>query len=117
MKNVWSHGIDSVLSVGRDLGSVGVRNWALERGAALMALEQLSAMKVAVLGGDVYAVKGADVESNYDNWYCNRGGDEADDEFVDRSIAKARSYIANYRADAGGVLFARVPRVVFSTDA
>ncbi|MEW9899031.1 Imm40 family immunity protein [Chitinivorax sp. PXF-14] len=112
MENIWSSEIDSILSVGRTLDSVGVRNWALEREAALAALEQLSAIKVAVLGGDVYAVNGANVESNYDNWYCNRDGGEADADFVERSIAKARSYITNYRANAGSVLFAIVPSVV-----
>ncbi|MBV8619169.1 MAG: hypothetical protein JOY84_09930 [Curvibacter sp.] len=112
MEHIWSSEIDTVLSVGRTLDSVGVRNWALEKGAALAALEQLSTMKVAVLGGDVYAVSGANVESNYDNWYCNRDSDETEADFIERSITKAKSYIANYQANAGSVLFAIVPSVV-----
>jgi hypothetical protein len=111
MEHIWSGEIDSILSVGRTLNSVGVRNWALDRDAALAALEQLSAMQVAVLGGDVYAVSGVNVESNYDNWYCNRDGGEAEIDFIERSIAKARDYIANYQASAGSVLFAIVPSV------
>ncbi|MGH8601616.1 MAG: Imm40 family immunity protein [Gammaproteobacteria bacterium] len=111
MEHIWSSEVDSILGVGRFLESVGVRNWALEREAALAALEQLTAAGVAVLGGDVYAVSGANVESNYDSWYCNRDSGEAEADFVERSIAKAKSYIANYRATAGSVLFAIVPNV------
>lgn len=112
MENIWSCEIDPILSVGRILDDVGVHNWALKREAALVALEQLSAMKVAVLGGDVYVVSDASVEPNYDNWYCNRGSGEADSDFVKRSIAEARSYIANYQANTESILFAIVPSVV-----
>ena len=112
MEYIWSSEIDSILSVGRSLESVGVRNWALDRESALTALEQLSAMEVAVLGGDVYEVSNTNAESNYDNWYCNRDSGEAEAVFVERSITKARNYIANYQAKAGSVLFAIVPSVV-----
>lgn len=111
MEHIWSSEIDSILSIGRSLESVGVRNWALEREAALAVLEQLCVMRVAVLGGDVYAISGANVESNYDNWYCDRDNGESETDFVERSIAKARSYVANYQAPAGSVLFAIVPSV------
>ncbi|MFC5473993.1 Imm40 family immunity protein [Paraherbaspirillum soli] len=103
--------IDSILSVGRSLENIGVRNWALEQEAALAALDQLSAIGVAVLGGDVYAVSGSNVESNYDNWYCNRESNETEIDFIKRSVAKAKSYIANYQITAGSVLFAIVPSV------
>lgn len=112
MENTWSNEVDSILSVGRSLDSVGVRNWALSRDAALTALEKLSAKRVAVIGGDVYVASGFNVESNYDNWYCNRRGDEADSAFVERSIADARNYIVNYKADSVEVLFAIVPSVI-----
>ena len=111
MEYIWSEEIDSILSVGRSLTNIGVRNWALGRQAALIGLEQLSAIGVAVLGGDVYAVSGENVESNYDNWYCNRNSGEADADFVERSITKARNYITDYQAATGNVLFAIVPSV------
>ncbi len=112
MEHIWSSEIDSILSVGRTLNSVGVRNWALDKDVALAALEQLRTMQVAVLGGDVYTVSGASLESNYDNWYCNRNSGEADVDFVERSISKARSYITSYQANLGNVFFAIVPSVV-----
>jgi hypothetical protein len=110
---VWSKEIDAVLSVGRPLDDIGVRNWALEREAALAALEQLSAMEVAVLGGDVLAVTHDNVRHNDDNWYCDRASSELDADFVERSISKARNYITHYRATGGGsVLFAIVPKAL-----
>lgn len=111
MKCVWSEDVDAVLSVGRTLKSIGVRNWALDRQAALAALERLATLQVAVLGGDVYAVRGESVESNYDSWYCTRDSGEGKAAFVVRSIAKAKSYIANYKAATGSVLFAMVPNI------
>jgi hypothetical protein len=108
MEYVWSKEIDSVLSVGRHLENIGVRNWALGRDAALTALEQLRTLGVPVLGGDVYTVRGDDVELSYDSWYCNQDG-KADREFVEQSIAKASNYIGNYRSTSGEVLFAIVP--------
>jgi hypothetical protein len=112
MEMIWSIDIDSILNIGCSLEGVGVRNWALERDAALVALEQLAALGVAVLGGDVYAVSGANAESNYDSWYCDREGGELEAAFVERSIAKARNYIANYHAPPRSVLFAIVPNTV-----
>jgi hypothetical protein len=111
MKIIWSSEVDSILNAGRSLESVGVRNWALERDAALSALDKLSAIGVAALGGDVYVVNGQGIEANYDNWYCNRDVGENEVDFVVRSITKAKSYIENYQTPAAGVLFAIVPSV------
>lgn len=109
MEQIWSSEIDLILSVGRNLESAGVRNWALERGDALSALQQLSIIGVAVLGGDTYSVAGPVVQPNYDSWYCNRDRGEPNADFVERSIAKAMDYIGKYQAPVGGVLFAIVP--------
>lgn len=68
-------------------------------------------MGVAVLGGDVYAVKNDIIESNYDNWYCNLDAAESDSDFVGRSITVAWNYITNYHASEGVVLFAIVPKI------
>ena len=116
MNNIWSAEIDSVLNVGRNLEIVGVRNWALDRESALKALRQFSVMKIAVLGGDVYTVRDTRLESTYDNWYCNARAGERGAEYVARSIATAKQYIANYPANAGDVLFAIVPSVPVVTE-
>jgi hypothetical protein len=111
MENVWSSGVDPILSVGRSLEDVGVRNWALSREDALAALTKLTEIGIAVLGGDVYSVNGKFVESNYDNWYCNCNELESNSDFVERSIGVARNYIVNYHAPDGAVLFAMVPDI------
>lgn len=109
MAHVWSDDVDSILSVGRYLEEVGVRNWALQREEALLAVERLRAINVAVLGGDVCSVKEGRVEANYDSWHCDRDRMESDIDFVERSAENARSYIVNYKAPMGSVLFAIVP--------
>ena len=111
MKYFWSNEVDSILSVGRSLEDAGICNWALNREDALVALAKLLEIGVAVLGGDVYLVKGAFVDSNYDNWYCDQSERESDSAFVERSITMARSYIVNYRALECSVLFAIVPKI------
>lgn len=109
MRRIWSEEVDSILSVGRSLEPLGIRNWALESNAALSALESLSDLGIGVLGGDVYVVDGGRVESNYDNWYCNKERGEPSTDFVSRSIFKAKSYIVGYQRK--GVMFAFVPDI------
>jgi len=111
MEIFWSSEIDAILSIGRSLEDVGVRNWALSRKDALAALTKLTEIDTAVLGGDVYSVSGGLVEANYDNWYCNRDEHEVDLAFVNRTIAVARNYIVNYQSPEGTVLFAIVPKI------
>lgn len=111
MEKIWSNEIDAILSVGRSLTDVGVRNWALSRGEALAALAKLAEIEIAVLGGDVYSNIGRSLETNYDNWYCNRDELEPDSAYLKRSIAVAKDYITNYKAPEGSVLFAIVPKV------
>ncbi|MDP3391861.1 MAG: Imm40 family immunity protein [Methylococcaceae bacterium] len=111
MEKYWSSEADMILGVGRSLEDVGVRNWALSREAALAALIKFSEIGIAVLGGDVYSINDGVVESNYDNWYCNRDNHESNSAYVERSIAAARNYIENYRAPEGTVLFAIVPKI------
>ncbi len=49
---IWSEKIDRILSVGVWLGPEH-RNWALTRGRALNAIDQLRDANVVILGGDV----------------------------------------------------------------
>lgn len=109
MKPVWSKDVDPILSVGQPLDSVGVKNWALERRAALAALEQLSEMGVGVRGGDVYVSDGEHLRSNCDNWFCQPRRGDVPLDFVVRSIAKARSYIQHYPSTPTPSYFALVP--------
>lgn len=112
METVWSEEVDAILSVGIFLGRVGVRNWAIPHSNALAVLDRLAEIGVGVLGGDVYLEQEGAIELSYDNWYCTPEIGESDEDFVNRSISCARTYLANYRAEPPKVVFfAIVPNV------
>lgn len=94
----WSKKVESIISSGLALHYIGISNWALSKEQALDALDKFEAEKIAVLGGDVYELNDGEPESNYDNWYCDREPDEPLENYVDRSINKARTYISNYNS-------------------
>lgn len=109
MRHIWSEQVDAILAAGRSLDGAEVRNWALAREDALLALEQLREIGVVVLGGDVYVVSGDAVVPSYDNWHCDQGDGESAADFLNRSIDSARNYISSYgSADA---MFAMVPSI------
>lgn len=97
MNTIWSKESDAILKVGRSLEDVGVCNWALTKEQTLMALDRLEAEGIAVYGGDVYEMHRKCLQSNYDNWYCDREDNESKSAFISRSIAKARDYVTNYK--------------------
>lgn len=113
MENVWSREVDSILCVGSSLENSGVRNWAIGRQAALMALDRLAEIGVAVLGGDVYVSTDQGLESNYDNWYCNKNSGESESDFVTRSVKESINFIANYKMKNPEVFFSIVPSIKF----
>lgn len=96
MNCIWSTEVDSILATGRPLSDLSVRNWALDRDSAQLALDQLASLGIAVLGGDIYVPDGTSFRQNYDNWYCNRMTGESDNDFLARSISTARDYISKY---------------------
>lgn len=110
MQPTWSEEIDCILSVGRSLSQSGVKNWALACEDALVALNQLATLGVAVLGGDVYHEQDGTLELSYDNWYCDSVLGENEEDFVVRSIERARSYIKNYGGALDRAFFALVPK-------
>lgn len=93
----WSKEVEAIVSSGIALHNMGVSNWALSKAQALSALDKFEIEKISVLGGDVYELNDGEPESNCDNWYCDREPDEAFENYVARSISKARVYISNYR--------------------
>jgi hypothetical protein len=110
MGTIWSNTADAILSVGRSLADVGVRNWALTREQALAAFDQLLAAGIGVFGGDVYKEKSGNIQISYDNWYCDPDPGEQKSEFAVRSVAKAREYIIKYKTWSDeAFLFAIVP--------
>jgi len=109
---VWSERIDPVLETGVELFAQGIHNWALPEQQAMIALSHLEELHVAVLGGDVYQMDNGQLRPVSDNWYCDRMPGEPEQEFVGRSIRKARDYISGYCGRTTAVpLFAIVPKI------
>jgi hypothetical protein len=94
----WSEKVELIISCGIPLHGAGVSNWALSKEQALDALNKFEAQRISVLGGDVYKLINGEPESNYDSWYCERESNEPFEDFVSRSIKKARTYIINYNS-------------------
>jgi len=101
----FSTRIDSILGVGRFLESQGVRNWALTRSEALVALAELDAEHIAVSGGAVFAEVGGRMRSTRDAWYCDQNAGETSEAFLRRSIAEARGFITRYPEDGETPIF------------
>ncbi|MBK3475711.1 hypothetical protein JJD66_06420 [Pseudomonas sp. MF6751] len=109
MNFIWSERIDAILNCGLLLESMGVQNWALRRDDALRVINELEALDVPILGGDVYQLGDGTVEHTYDNWYCDQEPDEPGSVFLRRSLVRARNYICSYpNSDS---LFAIVPGI------
>lgn len=104
---IWGEKIDSILSSGISLENIGVKNWALERDAALRAIKELEDVGVAILGGDVFEQREGAARQTYDNWYCEQKAGESELDFLKRSCRNAEIYVSTWpKADA---LFAIVP--------
>lgn len=96
--------VRDILSRGISLEESGINNWAFDKDGALQALCDLRAEGLPVLGGDVYEKKGPKIELGFDNWYCERNQNEDENDFVERSILKAESYIKSYRPVAESIV-------------
>lgn len=101
--------INELLKEGHSLEGIGINNWAFSQEDALEILNRFEEFKVSILGGDVFELTNSIVQSNYDNWYCNRLSNETDIEFSKRSIKRAKDYITNYNvSDPSQIFFAFV---------
>jgi hypothetical protein len=105
----WNERVNEILKSGRSLANLGVRNFALSRAGSLIALSLFQAAGIAVLGGDVYLLDSNSIEATYDNWHCDQGSSESDEEFLKRSITISKDYIQSYSIP--NALFAIVPKL------
>ncbi len=100
MQVVWSEKADEILSIGSFMPD-GIQNWALTRSQAGIAIEKLLLSGIAILGGDVCTIQRGRIFPNGDGWYCDPLTGESRDDFLGRSINKAREYIRTYPAIEG----------------
>lgn len=111
METMWFPRADEILSAGEPLSDLGIRNWALTRPQALVALGELEAEDIAVLGGDVLVKSAGRMRMSDDSWSCDREPGEPFDDFVRRSVGCARAYIIRYPEGVRDpIYFALVPK-------
>ncbi|MGB8506889.1 MAG: Imm40 family immunity protein, partial [Pyrinomonadaceae bacterium] len=88
---------------------LGVNEIALQRSAALEAIETLKGSQVAIFGGDVLRVSNDRPSYTGDSWYCERQNSEALNDFLKRSWDVAEQYIRAYpQSEEGKVLYTLV---------
>ena len=77
-----------------------------------MAVNELAALGIAILGGDVWETwKGTDPQPSYDSWHADRAPEESWGAYVGRAAAHARDQIAFFdsiQPQAGRALFVLV---------
>jgi hypothetical protein len=83
-------------SHGISLASLGLRELALKRNDALLAVEILAQSRVPILGGDVYFARDSQIEPAYANWFTERLSSDTLDSYVDRSCDKTQKYISEF---------------------
>ncbi|MFT3980444.1 MAG: Imm40 family immunity protein [Ferruginibacter sp.] len=102
--------IEEILKIGKPLYEIGINNWALSKPEALNAIDQFHSLGISILGGDVYTMTNELFIPTHDNWYCDQLPQEAQIEFLNRSIVKARHYIEAYKINADDkIYFVLVP--------
>ncbi|MBE0437075.1 MAG: hypothetical protein IBX56_14885 [Methylomicrobium sp.] len=97
----WSEDVKKILEGGISLSSVGIDNWALDKNQATLAIDEFERHKIPILGGDVYEMVDGYPEANYDNWYCDRNANEELEDYVARSVGRARDYVESYSSPSG----------------
>jgi hypothetical protein len=94
---IFSEKVFLILSQGESLESIGTNNWAFPKDKVEIVLHACLEQKIGIFGGDVLFIKNRKFEYSYDSWSCEPDAQEPKDEFVLRSITRARSYIAAYK--------------------
>jgi len=78
------------------LDPLGLRDIALERSDALVAVSLLQNASCAILGGDVYFKRDSKIEIAYANWHSDPKVGENHEEFVQRSCLETENYIKRF---------------------
>jgi hypothetical protein len=81
---------------GIPLRELGIRDIALELDDALRAIDFLRKSSVPILGGDVYLLRGNNVELAYSNWHSDPKPGEDHARYLDRSWTTTEEYIKGF---------------------
>lgn len=72
------------------------KEFALNLGDALIALQLLKELNIAVLGGDVYFRNRDSIEPGYANWHTDRIHGESDFDYCQRTWAETEQYLTKF---------------------
>lgn len=81
---------------------IGINEIVWKEKDAIKVVDFLITKGYAILGGDVYSIKGDDIELTYDSWYINKSTNQS---FLEDSRKKAFEYISEYVGKNGGNYF------------
>ncbi|MGP1458318.1 MAG: Imm40 family immunity protein [Treponema sp.] len=73
-----------------------------------VVIKQYEALKIPILGGDVYIKENGIYTPTYDNWHVDKVQNEQENAYLKRSIAHVTQYIKNYKYKKSAV-FVFVP--------
>ena len=95
---IWNTQIDALFqATGVPLFNIDINNWAFKKSDALIIINDLLLSKIPILGGDVFVKCENKIYHSYDSWYFNRITDVSFDEYLQKSIETARSFVLNYK--------------------
>ena len=89
--------IKQILSEGFCLQKYGINNWALTENQALLAIEKIKELNIAILGGDACFRSNGIFQLNYDNWYVEKKLSESKKDYSYRSATETIQYIKEYK--------------------
>ena len=94
---------------GVSLQELGIRDIALDRDDALLAVQFLQKAAIPILGGDVYLRRGNGIELAYADWHSDPKPGEELESYLSRSSSTAQDYVKNFRQPMDAtILFAIV---------
>lgn len=89
---------------GIPLPELGIRDIALSREDALLAVAFLKKESVPILGGDVYLKRGNKMEADVSSWHSDPKPGENRAEYLARSWATTEEYLRNFPQQPTGIV-------------
>lgn len=87
---------------------IGMRDIALSRADAMLAVGLLRSASIPILGGDVYFKEVSGIQSAYANWHSDPMDGEDRGSFVTRSCLETVNYIKSFPATEAEPIFVLV---------
>ncbi len=87
---------EKIIQKSISLEKYGLNDLAWSKEDAKNLVESIMKDRIGILGGDVYKLEANRIEPLDDNWACEPGQTESQEEFYMRSKVESLNYIENY---------------------